>query len=137
MDHSDVALIFAYGTLRDPRRMDALLDASSRWRVVAEGSVQGRLYDVGEYPALIKSDDPNDRVPGVVIEIQPGASVLARLDAYEGVDAGFYRREVLPVYRAAGSARGAWVYVYQRSVEGLRRITEWPGTARKVGVAFD
>lgn len=119
------ALLFAYGTLRDPGRLRSLVGDACVWRYAGEASVQGRLYDAGAYPVLVPSPEAGDRVPGVLIELVPGEKALARLDAYEGVGTGLYRRRLLPVQTPTGTVE-AWVYVYQRSVRALRRIRCWP-----------
>ena len=118
--------VFAYGTLREVDRLQALIGAVSGWRVAGEGSVQGRLYDAGEYPAVVPSDDARDRVAGILIELDDPGPALKRLDTYEGVDAGLYRRELVAVERSGGTVVDAWVYVYRRSVQGLPRIARWP-----------
>jgi gamma-glutamylcyclotransferase (GGCT)/AIG2-like uncharacterized protein YtfP len=118
-------LVFAYGTLKDSRRLRAMLKDVSRWRIVGSGTVQGRLYDTGPYPAFGMSDDSADRVPGVLVKLESGADALARLDEYEDVDHGLYERRRMPVRVDDATTHDAWVYVYRRSVDGFPRITEW------------
>jgi gamma-glutamylcyclotransferase (GGCT)/AIG2-like uncharacterized protein YtfP len=117
-------LLFAYGTLQNPARRAAVIGRATPCRVVAEASIRGVLYDAGEYPVLRPSAAAEDRVPGVLLELDDGA--LECLDDYEGVASGLYRRERCPVELASGGAVDAWVYVYARSVTGLRRIAAWP-----------
>jgi gamma-glutamylcyclotransferase (GGCT)/AIG2-like uncharacterized protein YtfP len=86
--------------------------------------VPGVLYDTGEgYPALTRG------VGEVVGELwgpagggEPdatlGADVLRQLDAFEGAE---YRREAASCLEPAGVA--AWVYVWDRPVDGLVLIT--------------
>jgi len=123
---SDVAHVFAYGTLLDPARVEALIGRISRWRYLGRGTVQGRLYNLGAYPAFTPGSDADEHVPGVVIEFDNGQQALARLDAYEDVGAGLYRRERCLVRLVGGDMMAAWVYVYCLSVSGLRRIRAWP-----------
>ena len=126
------ALLFVYGTLQDPARVEALIGAITRWRTVGSGSTRGRLYDVGSYPALIRAPTrgtasrSGDRVPGVLLELDAGAAALKVLDRYEGVDEGVYERRRCRVTTAAGANTVAWVYVYLQPVTGLRRIVAWP-----------
>jgi gamma-glutamylcyclotransferase (GGCT)/AIG2-like uncharacterized protein YtfP len=122
------ARLFAYGTLRDAGLLAAVIGKDSGWRYLGEGSVAGRLYDAGEYPVLGAREEAGDRVPGVLIELERGEDALARLDAYEGVDIGLYRRQAVAVQLSSGAVVEAWAYVYQRSVEGLRRIERWPAS---------
>jgi len=118
-------LLFAYGTLQDPRRVVALLGGSFRCRVVAPATVRGVLYDVrGEYPALRPAELADDVVAGVVLEIDDGA--LPRLDEYEGVSEGLYVRERCEPRLRDGRSVEAWVYVYNQPTAALRRIAAWP-----------
>lgn len=108
----------------DPRRVAAVVGFPVRCAVVGRATVQGALYDVGEYPALQRSAAVADVVPGVVLEVDDAA--LARLDDYEGVAEGLYTRELRSVRLDDGTDRDAWVYLYARPVDGMRRIAAWP-----------
>ena len=120
--------IFVYGTLRRggaaaPRR---LLERHGRY--LAEGALAGRLYEVRGYPGLILSNLPGDRVHGELYRITRAAPLLRLLDEYEGCSPSHprpheYVRRKCPVLTAEGAAVPAWVYVYNRSVRALRRIT--------------
>lgn len=92
--------LFTYGTLRPgsaPAR--ELLAGCDR---VSTATVRGTLYDLGEYPALLLTGE--DEVEGEIWRCPTG--VLPRLDAYEGVRTGLFRRAGV---RASGI--GCWVYV--------------------------
>jgi gamma-glutamylcyclotransferase (GGCT)/AIG2-like uncharacterized protein YtfP len=114
-------LLFAYGTLvpLDQSRRDA-----EGW--IAD-AVRGRLYDLGPYPGLVDLDDPAASwVEGFVRPVDV-LQLQERLDPYEGVDDGLYRRE-----RAlTRSGRLVWVYIYARPLpEGVRGpFDRWEGLA--------
>lgn len=116
--------LFAYGTLQDAGQVAAVVGGAVCCRVIGGGKVRGVLYDLGEYPGLRPSESPDDFVPGVVLELDDAA--LARLDAYEGVADGLYVRELQQVRLDDGQHAAAWVYVYNRSTAGRRRIAAWP-----------
>jgi gamma-glutamylcyclotransferase (GGCT)/AIG2-like uncharacterized protein YtfP len=116
--------IFAYGTLKDPARLAAVIGATSL-RVVDPGHVGGVLYDMGAFPALRRSTSPSDSVPGLLLELDDHGA-LERLDAYEDVGSGLHVRERCAVRLEDGQRRDAWVYVYNRSTVGRRRIAAWP-----------
>src|SRR5262245_22552558 len=99
-------LLFAYGTLQDPRQVAAVRRRAVQVRGVGSGTVRGILYDVGDYPALRPSDAPGDVVPGVLLELDDGA--LAGLDAYEGVAEGLYVRQRAAVHLDDGCTVEAW-----------------------------
>jgi gamma-glutamylcyclotransferase (GGCT)/AIG2-like uncharacterized protein YtfP len=117
-------LLFAYGTLKDPRQVAAAVGRPIHCRVVGSGSVRGILYDVGEYPALRPSDSPDDVVHGVLLEVDDSA--LGELDAYEGVAEELYVRERCTVQLDDGTTAAAWIYFYNRPTGMLRRIAVWP-----------
>lgn len=118
--------IFVYGTLRraaSRSRHDLLQPAT----LIGRGTFQGRLYDLGDYPGVVASDDPADLVHGEIHRLHDPAATLARLDRYEGCDESAatpteYVRAVADIRLPAGGSVHAYVYVYQRSLAGLRRI---------------
>jgi gamma-glutamylcyclotransferase (GGCT)/AIG2-like uncharacterized protein YtfP len=95
------------------------------WRPDA---VRGRLFDLGPYPALVDLDDPAAGwVEGFVRSVDL-AELETRLDSWEGVDEGLYRRAET-ITRA--SCR-VWVYVYNRPLPpGVRGpMDRWEGRRR-------
>jgi gamma-glutamylcyclotransferase (GGCT)/AIG2-like uncharacterized protein YtfP len=119
-------LLFTYGTLQDPLQRDVVL-RSAPTREIGAGSAPGVLYDLGNYPGLV-GGAPDERVPGVVVEL-PDEAALARLDEYEDVGNGLFVRRRIIAHLDAGGDVEAWVYVYNRSVRGRRRITSWADAA--------
>jgi gamma-glutamylcyclotransferase (GGCT)/AIG2-like uncharacterized protein YtfP len=110
-------LLFAYGTLvpRDPARL-----RDEGWHADA---VRGRLHDLGPYPGLVDLDDPTASwVEGFVREVSE-RELRDRLDPYEGVEEGLYRRDAT----TTRAGRPAWVYVYARPLpKGARGpIASW------------
>jgi gamma-glutamylcyclotransferase (GGCT)/AIG2-like uncharacterized protein YtfP len=111
--------LFAYGTLipRDPDRLAS--EGSER------DSVRGRLFDLGPYPGLVDLDDPTaPRVEGFVRPVEE-AELRDRLDPFEGVDEGLYRRERVTTQ----SGRLVWIYIYARPLPiGARGpLVRWEG----------
>jgi gamma-glutamylcyclotransferase (GGCT)/AIG2-like uncharacterized protein YtfP len=87
--------------------------------------VRGRLFDLGAYPALVGCDDSDAGwVEGYVRSVEAG-ELTGRLDPYEGVDEGLYRR--VAVTTRAG--RTAWVYLYARPLPPHARgpLARWDG----------
>ena len=86
MNRDAPTCLFAYGTLAPDGP-----EAAARGGWTAD-RVRGRLYDLGPYPALVDCDEPGAGwVEGYVRSIDTG-ELLRRLDAYEGVEEGLYRR---------------------------------------------
>jgi gamma-glutamylcyclotransferase (GGCT)/AIG2-like uncharacterized protein YtfP len=110
-------LLFAYGTL-GPDGLAGRTDHG--WQADA---VRGRLFDLGPYPALVDLDAPGAGwVEGHVRPVDRG-ELEARLDPYEGVDHGLFRR----VAAITRDGRDVWVYVYARPLPQYARgpLTRW------------
>lgn len=110
------AYLFVYGTLRRAlgHPMGRLLDDAT---CLGEGSVAGRLYDLGAYPGLIRARSARDRVRGEVYRLPQPKLLLQRLDAYEGCRRrdqvpDEYRRQTTRVRLDDGRIITAWVYVF-------------------------
>ena len=91
--------VFVYGTLRRGEQRDInFLTPAPRW--MGPASVEGVLYDLGEYPGLVLGLEPvpgQTKVKGEVYEIAGGLERL--LDEIEGVapqpNGEYARRQVL------------------------------------------
>ena len=122
--------LFVYGSLISSiaHPMGERLRAEAR--LLAPARLKGRLYKVSWYPGVVTSADPRDWVHGEVYRLADPAAALRWLDEYEGVSHGpqsvapreEYARIETPVALDAGATLVAWVYLYQRSVDGLTRI---------------
>lgn len=123
--------LFVYGTLmsdavgamggRQRRRL------SAEATVVGAGWINGRLFDLGEYPGLLEGEHPDDIVFGEVVWLSQPRLSLEWLDAYEGVSPQSGQDdEYVRVERQAmlddGRAVAAWVYVFRGIVDRDRRI---------------
>lgn len=127
MMHDSVRHLFVYGTLRpgfdNPFARRLAIDAD----YVSPASMQGRLYDVGRYPAVVRSARLEDGVIGDLYRLPPSSGLLAWLDDYEGCGPRFarpheYVREALTVSALDGAEVVAWVYLFNRNVRRLRPI---------------
>jgi gamma-glutamylcyclotransferase (GGCT)/AIG2-like uncharacterized protein YtfP len=123
--------LFVYGTLMSTatgalgRGMRERLQREAR--LLGPASTQGRLYDLGRYPAFVDSDDPADLVHGEVFALREPSKSFACLDRYEGIVPGNhghneYQRVERPVRLADGQEIFAWVYLYRKSVGGTPHI---------------
>lgn len=101
--------IFVYGTLRSGSGHPMARRLSSQARLVGKGSVPGRLYDMGWYPAAMFDADEKRLIVGDVFALASGGRLLAELDAYEAGDPN-YARTSLRVKLADGGTVTAWAY---------------------------
>ncbi|REL24055.1 gamma-glutamylcyclotransferase [Rhodohalobacter sp. SW132] len=121
-------LLFVYGTLRSDSSVNRadLLGGNSVF--IGRGFVQGRLYDLGWYPGLVLSDNPEEQVCGEIYRMTEPAVVLAGLDEYEGCSTRYpepheYRRKEISAKRQDGKSENVWAYIYNHPTADKKRIT--------------
>jgi gamma-glutamylcyclotransferase (GGCT)/AIG2-like uncharacterized protein YtfP len=119
--------LFAYGTLQVGLAPRAMAPTVAKLRPVGEGSVQGLLYDCGDYPGVVLNSPTERKVFGTVFELPSGQDVWRVLDDYEGFnpaspEASLFIRVLQAVQLKAGGTLECWVYVYNRSVDGARLV---------------
>lgn len=124
--------LLLYGSLsrQEPKHNELGLDKSLEFVGLRE--VSGSLYDLGEYPGIILG---RGVVLAELFKIRD-MSILSRLDEYEEYDDAnpansLFRRTTVQMarYRSrlANRVRGnpmidAWVYIYNRPIDGKERI---------------
>jgi gamma-glutamylcyclotransferase (GGCT)/AIG2-like uncharacterized protein YtfP len=119
-------LLFVYGTLLLSDNVHAvyLRNNSSFYH---HGKLYGRLFDVGNYPAVILSDAHNYPIAGSIYRLDSPAQTLNLLDEYEGIttdenEDDWYLRELVSIETASGNLN-CWVYLYNLPVDELTEIT--------------
>ena len=117
--------LFVYGTLMQGQHpMHKLLREHSEF--IGYGWITAQLYQIRNYPGVIVSDQPDDKVFGELYLLTDKA-VLAQLDDYEECSAAFpepheYRREQINVHLSTAVSYTAWVYLYNHPVTASQRI---------------
>ncbi len=118
--------LFVYGTLRRAleRPMQRAFAPFVEFR--GEGFVEGRLWDLGYYPAL-EHRPGFERVRGELYELQDAPAAFAILDAYEECrpedppPTEYVRRRVAAEFQN-GARVEAWTYVYNWPLTHARLI---------------
>lgn len=123
----ETEFIFVYGTLRKQGAANMHHLMASHCEYFADGTMQGRLYEVSGYPGAIESGDSSDRVFGELYILLDSKLVLSGLDDYEECSAWYplpheYRRKRLPVKHSGADTVMAWVYLYCHDVSSLKQI---------------
>jgi gamma-glutamylcyclotransferase (GGCT)/AIG2-like uncharacterized protein YtfP len=130
----DPEYIFVYGTLKRGSKEPMHCHLARYSEFIGNATTCGRLYEIrtpkAVFPALVASSAPNDLVPGEVFRMRQSARVIQELDVYEECGPDFaeptlYKRQVRTVTLAGKGAPRvirAWTYVYNRPVNGLRRL---------------
>jgi gamma-glutamylcyclotransferase (GGCT)/AIG2-like uncharacterized protein YtfP len=116
--------LFVYGSLRSGFRSPAYEYISRYFTFVANAKVRGELYDLGSYPAGIKSNG-NKFIIGELYSItneNEFAWAMGQLDDYEGVsvesdEVQLYKRELTEVHYD-DTVTPAWIYWYNGDVSG-------------------
>lgn len=118
------ACLFVYGTLKRGFSNPWARRLWARARFAGEGTLPGRLYDLGPYPAFVEDAASPAPVHGEVAELED-ARVLEELDRYEGSQ---YKRVLRRVRMQDGQEREAWVYVFRAPVVHARWLPggRWP-----------
>lgn len=96
-----------------------LAQAARQVTFAGNARIQGQLFDLGHYPGLVFSCEPDSWVRGEVYILDHPRDTLSRLDDYEGNE--FVRVE-MDVVLDSGPSGKAWVYTYGGSTVNKRRI---------------
>lgn len=114
-------LLFVYGTLQRGAKNHTHL-ATQRFIAPARTLPGFELRDMGGYPGIVPNAADREGVTGEVWAVD--AAALRRLDRFEGVDQGLYRRGLI---RLAGEFAGQAVEAYfpAQPVSGPSLGTTW------------
>lgn len=123
-----IPYVFFYGSLltgTGSRRFDARLRRVLR--PYSAAYLHARLYDLGDYPAAVVSQQARDRVYGTVFRLRRH-DFLERLDRYECYHAyahhhsEYLRRLTQVTLLPDGRPFTCWAYLYNGLVAGRPRI---------------
>nr|WP_294903110.1 gamma-glutamylcyclotransferase family protein [uncultured Lacibacter sp.] len=115
-------LLFVYGSLRSGFQGSAFQYIAPYFTKLADGKVKGKLYDLGEFPAALPSNDE----AFIIGELYQANSTeefnwaITQLDDYEGVhpeegEEQLYERAKATVFTDKGEF-AAWIYWYKLDV---------------------
>lgn len=116
--------LFVYGSLRRGFQHPAYGYISRYFQLCSPATVQGQLFDMGDYPAAVPGGE------GLIIgELYECARpeefnyAIAQLDDYEGVcpengETPLYRRDTAQIILPDNSRTTAWIYWYNGDVAG-------------------
>lgn len=110
-------LIALYGSLMSPFFTLEQLGLKSRLELLGPCTLQGRLYDLGDYPGLLMPTGAGDIVEAELYRFSD-SGVLRVLDEFEDYDPGnesaslYLRKKFL----LESPRQEAWVYLYNQSV---------------------
>lgn len=93
------------------------------------GYINGKLFDIGDYPGLILSNNVRKVVEGEIYTIRDEDNLFLLLDRYEGCDKHAeqpceYQRDVVTINNDEDITMLAWSYLYKHPVENNRLIPD-------------
>jgi gamma-glutamylcyclotransferase (GGCT)/AIG2-like uncharacterized protein YtfP len=112
--------LFAYGTLKAGHAPPEIADAVEMLQYVGKAKVRGILFDLGEYPGAVLDPTSANEISGEVFRFPEGATVLERLDEYEGFDPAspdqsLFIRVLQSIALDSGEIMQCWIYIYNRN----------------------
>ena len=119
--------LFTYGTLLSGLGHPMHEVLAKHADLLGPGYINGKLYDLGNYPGLVLSNNTKKVVFGEIYQVLDETELFRYLDDYEGC-AGHsrqpheYQRDLVSVHDAAEHSLLAWVYLYKQPVQHLSLI---------------
>jgi gamma-glutamylcyclotransferase (GGCT)/AIG2-like uncharacterized protein YtfP len=112
-------LLFVYGTLMKGLGEDWQDKVGAR--LIGHGRISAKLYDLGDYPGAVTSEDARRHVEGEVYQLDDPDLATKILDQHEeffppDIGKSLFVRKELPVAMRDGTQKRAWVYLYNRPV---------------------
>jgi len=119
--------LFTYGTLLNGigHPMHEILERYAS--LVGIGHINGKLYEVVDYPALVLSNNTKKIVRGEIYQIRDEEALFKYLDEYEGCAPHSrkpyeYQRNLVTVHDTVQHSMLAWTYLYKKPVGHLDLI---------------
>lgn len=121
--------LFVYGSLRSGFHNPVYNYLTRYFHLCGEALVKGKLFDKGEYPVALPSDE-DKFITGELYELNNPEEfdwIFEQLDDYEGLhvekgEAPLYKRESVTVYQK-GTETTAWVYWYNQDIGNSPELT--------------
>lgn len=91
------------------------------------GFINGKLYDMGNYPGLVLSNNVRKLVWGEIYRIHDEDELFRYLDDYEGCaqhsrQPHEYRRDLVSIHDTQEHSLLAWTYLYKQPIKHLPLI---------------
>ncbi|WP_114940341.1 gamma-glutamylcyclotransferase family protein [Mucilaginibacter endophyticus] len=117
--------LFVYGTLLQPGNEFADY-LNKHCKFINKGKVNGRLYDIGEYPGAVIDNAEALFIHGAIFIMDEPQTILEVIDDYEGIGEAYdhpqeYTRELVKIQTVNG-AENCWMYIYNLPVSTHRQI---------------
>jgi gamma-glutamylcyclotransferase (GGCT)/AIG2-like uncharacterized protein YtfP len=119
-------LLFVYGTLLPECNVSISTQFLEETEFLGHGYVFAKLYDLGDYPAMVLDITHEHKVFGQIYRLHSPKKTLPLLDEYEDINPSFpedneYIRSVIKVI-SGGREINAYAYLYVKDVLPLQKI---------------
>jgi gamma-glutamylcyclotransferase (GGCT)/AIG2-like uncharacterized protein YtfP len=118
-------LLFVYGTLLNEDNEYAIY-LKNNSSFYSEGKIKGKLYDLGEYPGAVLSQNEGEYIYGSIVKLNDTETVLALVDDYEGYgDKQQQPNLFIRILTDAETNNGpvsCWIYLYNLPTNNLMPI---------------
>lgn len=120
--------LFVYGTLMKVFKNEMSFFLQQNASYIGTGEFQGKLYNIGSYPAAISSTEKQDSITGEVYSINDFEKVISILDEYEGISTldkkpyEYLREKVTIKLLNKNKKLTAWTYIYNWNIEQHEQI---------------
>ena len=120
--------LFVYGTLRRDHVPAEMADLMQRLDFIGEGSLPGRVIDLGSYPGAVFDESSRSKVEGEIYKLPPNSHVLRKLDIYEEFRPSrprhsLFIREPVFVRTSDGKNLSCWAYRFNTEKLKKRRVS--------------
>lgn len=127
---SSIERLFTYGTLRmgADNAMQKFLTDRAGW--LGQATFQGNLYYCNGHPAVLPSENNEDKVIGDLFEAGKLHEIFKTLDRYEGFDPAnkaeslYLRKQKTVTLQSSKKKQAleAWIYLYNKPIDKARKI---------------
>ena len=119
-------LLFVYGTLLPECNLSISTQFLEDAEFLGHGYVFAKLYDLGDYPAMVLDITYEHKVFGQIYRLHSPKKTLALLDDYEDINPSFpedneYIRAVVKV-NSREREMNTYAYLYTKDVLPLKKI---------------
>ncbi len=119
--------LFVYGTLMKKYTGYAPINLEDFGKYICEGFINGRMYEIDNYPGVIRSQNPQDKIYGELFLLSDFEASIQKLDVYEdyfpeNLGESLYLRKIEDIYLSDGEIKPAWIYLFNKEVNVEKRI---------------
>lgn len=120
--------LFVYGTLLNSLGHPGSKILTKHALLLGKAEFQGRMYEVKDYPGVVLSHTPADRVKGELYLLHNPEKIFNKIDRYEGYypdnpgESLYIRKKKEVWFKKEEDFVIAWIYIFNRPTHSLKLI---------------